>query len=83
MAGISGKCAERCPRGDQRREEEKDKSYKSSYNRESSGRSVNRNPLRNIGGADRDRTDDLLNAIIPNLSRASYSSECLLLECQK
>ena len=26
-----------------------------------------------IGGADRDRTDDLLNAIIPNLSRASYS----------
>ena len=26
-----------------------------------------------FGGAYRDRTDDLLNAIIPNLSRASYS----------
>jgi hypothetical protein len=25
------------------------------------------------GGADRDRTDDLLNAIIPDLSRASHS----------
>jgi hypothetical protein len=29
--------------------------------------------IENIGGADRDRTDDLLNAIILDLSRASYS----------
>jgi hypothetical protein len=29
--------------------------------------------LKKFGGADRDRTEDLLNAIIPNLSRASYS----------
>src|SRR5262249_16646644 len=27
-------------------------------------------PLEKFGGADRDRTDDLLNAIVPNLSRA-------------
>ena len=46
-------------------------SYKSSYNRESSGRSFNHNTIENIGGADRDRTDDLLNAI-QALSQLSY-----------
>src|SRR5262249_1992351 len=48
-------------------------SYKSSYNPESSGRSVSCKPIENIGGAERDRTADLLNAINPNLSGASYS----------
>src|SRR5262249_40797838 len=46
--------------------------YKRSYNRESCGRSVNRNPLRiMVGPIGIERT--LLNAINPNLSRASYS----------
>ena len=47
MAGISGKW----PKDVQeaiKEEKRRTSSYKSSYNRESSGRSVNRNPLRTL-----------------------------------
>jgi hypothetical protein len=68
MAGIPGKC----PR-DVRQANPKKSSYKNSYNRASSGGSVKHNTMKIFSGADGSRTHDLLNAIIPSLSRASYS----------
>ena len=56
---------ERCPIGNQKREGGSVTKVVTIENLLSDQLTVT---IENIGGADRDRTDDLLNAIIPNLS---------------
>jgi hypothetical protein len=70
---VSLSLSERCPTGNQRRERREGQAVTKVVTIENLlGDHLTVN-IEKHGGADRDRTDDLLNAIIPNLSRASYS----------